>query len=286
MNAVTRTQLARQVGELTAQGMRLPEMVSLPGGPFAMGSDNGRADERPVHDVFVGPFALGRYPVTNAEYAVFLRATGWPEPKEWDQPGFVDARNPVCGVSWVDAVRFCEWLNEARTADADGASYHLPTEAQRQYAALGGVNGIAYPWGDEEPPAEGYYACGQDGSLTSRPMPVGTVPWWPAAPDDAVGPAPGPFGLYNLADNVHEWCADYYQADYYAVSAVDNPRGPAASNRRMATAGSWRHDVKFARNAARSSLAPSKRFADFGFRVARSEGFAYVYGEGDEARGS
>ena len=73
----------RQNSVMSSVGVRFPEIVLLPGGTFAMGSDDGRADERPVHNVFVGPFALGRYPVTNAEYAVFLRATGWPEPKAW-----------------------------------------------------------------------------------------------------------------------------------------------------------------------------------------------------------
>jgi formylglycine-generating enzyme required for sulfatase activity len=246
-----------------------------------MGSDTGQSDERPVHEVFLSPFELSSHQVTHAEYAGFLRDTDWPTPKQWCAPGLDNPAGPACGVSWVDAVRYCMWLNESSGAAADGMRYHLPTEAQLEYAGRGGVAGAVYPWGDAEPPRRGYYARGLEGPKVGRPMAVGTVAWWPAHPADGIGPAPGPFGLHNLADNVHEWCADYYARDYYASSPRRDPPGPAASDRRVATAGSWRHDLKFAPNAARSSLSPVKRFTDFGFRVARSAGFAYVFCDAD-----
>lgn len=239
----------------------MPEMRSLPGGTFLLGDEKGRADEQPVHEVTVDPFSIGVYPVTNAEYAVFLAITGHPEPIEWGQPRFDRPECPVCGVSWHDAVAYADWLS-ART----GQCYHLPTEAQREYAARGGRVQQAYPWGEDPLPREGVYAEGLAGPLTGGPIPIGSP--------DATGP--NDFGLYHMADNVHEWCADYYDHDYYRHSPRHNPRGPAATDRRAARGGSWRHHVKYTRCAARSSLAPTKRFADFGFRLAMSEGFEYM----------
>jgi len=236
------------------------DMVELEGGAFAMGSADGRADEQPVHQVTVDGFAIGRFPVTVAEYAVFLETNGHPQPRDWMAPGFDDPRYPVCGVSWLDAVAYADWIS-----NMTGACFHLPTEAQREWASLGGKSGIAYPWGDEPLPLEGVYARGLAGPLTGRPIPVGT------------GPAgPNGYGLWHLGDNVHEWCADFYQADYYADSPATNPVGPVDSDRRAARGGSWRHDIKFCRCAARSSLGPDKRFMDFGFRLARSDSFNYV----------
>jgi formylglycine-generating enzyme len=239
----------------------LPAVRALPGGSFLLGDTNGRADEQPVHEVIVDPFAIAICPVTNAEYAVFLRQTGHAEPIEWRQPRFDHPDSPVCGVSWEDAVAYADWLSEYA-----GQGYHLPTEAQREYAARGGRVQQAYPWGDEPLPLEGYYAEGLSGPLTGGPIPVRCP--------DAVGP--NEFGLYHMGDNVHEWCADYYDRSYYQCSPRDNPPGPAAGDRRSARGGSWRHHIKYARCAARSSLAPGKRFADFGFRLARSKRFEYI----------
>ncbi|MBI4579141.1 MAG: formylglycine-generating enzyme family protein [Planctomycetes bacterium] len=240
----------------------LPEMRALPGGTFLLGDERGRADERPVHEVVLDAFSIAVCPVTNAEYAVFLAWTGHPEPIGWQQPRFDGPEHPVCGVSWEDAVAYAQWLS-AETRQC----YHLPTEAQREYAARGGRAQQGYPWGDEALPLEGVYAEGLAGPPTGGPMPVRCA--GAAGPND--------FGLYHMADNVHEWCADYYAPNYYATSPRYNPRGPAATDRRVARGGSWRHHIKYSRCAARSSLAPTKRFADFGFRLASSERFEYVY---------
>ena len=81
---------------------------------------------------------------------------------------------------------------------------------------------------------------------------------------------PNPYGIYDLCENVHEWCADWYQADYYAQSPRHNPAGPAAGERRASRGGSWRHHVKVSRVAARSSIPPTFQYADYGFRVVRN----------------
>lgn len=240
----------------------LPEMRALPGGAFLLGDESGRPDEQPVHEVTLDPFSIAVYPVTNAEYAMFLAQTVHPEPVEWRQPRFDRPEYPVCGVSWDDAVAYAHWLS-AQT----GRCYHLPTEAQREYAARGGLAQQAYPWGDEVLLREGTYAEGLTGPLTGGPMPVGCR--------DAAGP--NDFGLHHMADNVHEWCADFYDRNYYPSSPRHNPRGPAATDRRAARGGSWRHHIKYSRCAARSSLAPAKRFADFGFRLASGQRFEYVF---------
>ncbi len=242
-----------------------PQMRDLPGGAFLMGDAAGRGDERPVHEVFVSPFALGVFPVSVAEYRVFLQQTDHPQPVEWGQPRFDRPDLPACGVSWDDAVAYADWL-----AAQAGVNYHLPSEAQREYAARGGLAQLAYPWGDEPPPLVGVYERGLGGPITGGPMALGTPP--PGMADGANG-----FGLYHMADNVHEWCADFYDPRFYAASPRDNPRGPLTpTDRRAARGGSWRHEIKFSRCAARSSLAPQKRFADFGFRLAASHGFEYV----------
>jgi len=235
-----------------------PDMRQLPGGTFLMGDASGRADEQPVHEVRIAPFAIAAQPVSVHEYAVFLSATGHELPIEWGNGRFADANLPVCGPSWFDAVAYADWLSKLT-----GRCVHLPTEAQREFAARGGRQQQAYPWGDQPLPLEGYYAKGLDGPLTGGPIPLET-----GEPND--------FGLYHMADNVHEWCADWYDRKYYAAAPRDEPLGPAATDRRAARGGSWRHHVKYCRCAARSSLAPQKRFADFGFRLAESEGFAYV----------
>jgi formylglycine-generating enzyme required for sulfatase activity len=215
-----------------------------------------------VHRVTVDAFAIAIYPVTNAEFARFLAAAGHAEPAGWGRPRFDQPRAPVCGVSWEDAVAYATWLSELT-----GECFHLPTEAQREYACRGGREQQAYPWGDEPLPLEGVYERGLSGPVTGGPMVIG----------DPAAARPNDFGLYHIADNVHEWCADYYDANYYAVSPEHNPCGPESGDRRAARGGSWRHDIKYARCAARSSLAPNKRFEDFGLRLARSERFEYVY---------
>ena len=154
----------------------------------------------------------------------------------------------MVGVSWFEAVEYCRWLSER----LDRAC-RLPTEAEREWAARGGVSSARYPWGDEQPILEGAWAPGSAGQ--DRPVPV----------SDAT---PNGYGLCHMGDNVHEWCSDWWDAGYYAISPVDNPAGPPTGERRASRGGAWRHHLKFSRCAARSSLPPSLRYNDYGFRVA------------------
>ena len=113
--------------------------VPIPAGRFAMGSDTGQDDERPVHDVEVDAFECAVFPVTQDEYAEFLMATGHEPPRDWRSD--TGARQlPVTGVSWFEAVAFCAWHTSR------GNPMRLPTESQWEYAARDGVSGMEYPW--------------------------------------------------------------------------------------------------------------------------------------------
>ncbi len=213
-----------------------------------MGCDTGRDEERPVHRVWVDEFLLGEFPVRNCDYEPFLKETGHPEPPLWRNADFNHPDQPVAAVSWFEAVKYCEWLREVL-----GIPYRLPTEAEWERAARAGREGELYTWGNDPPQAHAEYLRRWGGEVKAT-LPVG---------GDA-----NPWGFYELGENVHEWCADWFQKDYYAVSPERNPRGPDSGERRASRGGSWRHQIKVSRCAARSSIPPQFQYADYGFRVA------------------
>jgi formylglycine-generating enzyme required for sulfatase activity len=222
--------------------------VRIPEGWFSMGSADGPDDERPVHRVWVDAFEMAVYPVTCAEYSAFLDDTHHELPREWSHFG-TEPDRPVVGVSWLDCQAYCDWHN----ARAPRSTLRLPTEAEWERAARGGIEGQRYPWGED-------------------------IPAW--IPDGGRGPVSGPwavtlgepnaFGVYGIAANVHEWCADWYAGDFYASSPEHNPSGPARGVRRASRGGSWRHAVTISRCATRSRIDPSFRYTDYGFRVVRT----------------
>src|ERR1044072_1180704 len=225
-----------------------PDIATIPGGWFLMGSVQGQENEQPCHRVWVDSFAIGRFPITNHEYTKFIKATRKHPPPFFLNPIFSDPEQPVVGVSWEDAVAYCAWLSEQVHA-----SLRLPTEAEWERAARGGLAGGLYPWGDEPPPQTVVGAEPQSGG----PAKIGVN-------------APNGFGLYGMSENVHEWCADWYDYGYYSDSPERNPRGPAFGQRRVSRGGSWRHRIQYSRCAARSSLPPDFKYADYGFRLAQS----------------
>lgn len=220
--------------------------VRIPGGRFLMGSDEGQDDERPVHAVEVDGFECAVYPVTQAQYAAFLRETGHEAPREWPDEITV-ADLPVTGVSWLDAQVYCQWRSE------NGEACRLPTEAEWERAARGGLAGARYPWGDEIP------AWVPNGGRGTLPGP------WPVTLGE-----PNGFGIYGIGANIHEWCADWYAADYYVSSPLRNPTGPTTGRRRASRGGAWRHAMTVSRCAQRSRIDQSFRYTDYGFRVVRS----------------
>ncbi|MFK7908039.1 MAG: formylglycine-generating enzyme family protein [Chitinophagales bacterium] len=220
-----------------------PQMLLIPEGNFLMGSDNGAANERPIHQVWVDAFEIAKYPVTNKEYAVFLELTAYKTPPFWNAPKFSHPDQPVVGINWYDANAYCKWLS-----DRLGRNFRLPTEAEREKAARGGLKASEYPWGNELPEN---HLGGRNAELDSIGVEV-----------------PNGFGLYNMSAGVHEWCSDFYDASYYEVSEYRNPKGAESGHRYSSRGGSWRHRIRFSRCAARSSVPADKQYNDFGFRCA------------------
>lgn len=214
-------------------------------GSFVMGSDAGRPDEAPPHRVSLPSFDLGRTPVTNAEYGVFLTETGQSPPPWRGRPGFAAPDQPVVGVTWAEAVHYAEWLSERY-----GGRWRLPTEAEWERAARGGVACASCAWGERLP--DGEVPAGN----LAGPWPVGCG-------------TPNGYDLLDMSTIVHEWCLDWYGAGYYTESPDASPQGPEGGERRASRGGSWRHHVRWSRPSARSSLPPRYRYADYGFRVLR-----------------
>ncbi len=225
----------------------------IPGGGYLLGSppdEAGRyANEPTPRQVTLKPFYLAVTETTNAQYARFVQATGHPAPLYWQDKDLNAPEQPVVGVSWHDARAFCRWL-----AEETGVVHRLPTEAEWEAAARGGLVGQPYPWGRELPNAGGRYRANyypndfaDDGFRLTAP--VGSFP------------ANG-YGLFDLAGNVAEWCAD----------ETDPPGGGtpfAAPAYRVRKGGSWRSRARDLRGAARKLTPPHTADGFIGFRVLR-----------------
>ena len=267
-----------------------------------MGTDGwygyGEDGEGPAHEVCVSPFSIARHAVTNAQFAAFVDATGYrTEAEEWgwsfvfagflpeDVPATravvaapwwrqvqradwahpegphssIDDRadHPVVHVSWNDASAFCAWTGS-----------RLPTEAEWEYAARGGLVGCRFPWGDElEPGGEHRMNVFQ-----------GTFPSKDTAADGYAGTAPvqafepNGYGLHQMTGNVWEWTADWFSPGYYRQSPRENPLGPSAGTARVMRGGSYLCHASYCnryRVDARSSNTPDSSTGNLGFRVVR-----------------
>jgi len=221
-----------------------PEMVELPGGTFAMGS-NDDPTEQPVFRVTVPPFALGRLPVTIGEWrrCVAARACSYNPDGEDDMP--------VHNVSWNDAQQYVEWLS-----NITGVSYRLPTEAEWEYAARAGTS-TRYWWGNQLVAGmANCKGCG-DASDPRLPLPAGSF-------------APNPFGLHDMAGGVTQWVADCWHKNYRGAP-VDGAVWDAPNCReRVLRGGSWMNDPSYSRVSSRDRYDAGVRYPTHGFRVARS----------------
>lgn len=244
-------------------------MVKIPGGTFMMGSNDGPQNQQPAHEVTISPFRISKTEVTNAQFAEFVKATGYvtiaeQKPKAEDFPGipeealvagsavfqevktgledwrqqglphppwwsYVPGANwrhptgpgsdirgkdnyPVVQIAWTDAVEYCKW-----------AKKRLPTEAEWEYAARGGLKDAEYTWGKQKQGTDGkWYANTWQGTFPNHdtkndgyntPAPVGSFP-------------PNGYGLLDMSGNVWEWCSDNFDSNYYANSPKENPQGP------------------------------------------------------------
>lgn len=231
-----------------------PEMVVIRGGTFRMGDlqGDGTPDQRPVHDVTIRPFSMGKYEITFDEYELFARLTNrnLPSDEAWGK-----GRLPVINVSWKDADAYAQWLSE-RT----GKHYRLPTEAEWEYAARAGT-GTRYWWGDEmKPDMENCTRClsdwkGQAEKKTQTSL-VGLF-------------KPNAFPLYDMAGNVLEWVADCWHDNYDNAPNDGSAWSLDDCKERVFRGGSWASEPKEVRSAFRTRYKPSGQFDRAGFRLAQ-----------------
>lgn len=244
------------------------EMIYVPAGSFTMGSDL-RADEAPPHIVTLSAYYIDLYEVTNEQWARCVAAGACTPPHATDlqsQPYYGEeayANYPVVHVSWLDADAFCRWR---------GA--RLPTEAEWEMAARwdateGHVR--IYPWGDEwDDPSSRLNYCDASCPLTGADARFDDG-WALTAP---VGSFPAGFsalGVVDLAGNVAEWVADWYDPDYYAISPEIDPQGPTGGTQRVVRGGAWGvSSPDLLRSAMRSHYDPDAQGPGVGFRCAIS----------------
>ncbi len=216
-------------------------VVKIPAGEFLMGNRN--TERTPLeHRVFVSDFLIDRTGVTWGQYKQFAGATGIPLPRHEPYWGILDD-HPMVYVSWSEATDYCSW-----------AGARLPTEAEREKAARG-TDERKYPWGNEEPDAER--------AVFRRS--------WGKQATAAVGTHPAgasPYGAMDMGGNVWEWCADWYDGDYYERSPYKDPKGPATGTSHVVRGGSWDSRPTVLSASCRSWGHSGYRDGDFGFRCA------------------
>jgi len=259
-------------------------MVFISGGKFAMGTDDAMPFEGPVHQVEITSFFIDEREVTVADFAKFVEATGYKTEAErfgwsgvfvvkdhdwhkmdganWRYPEgtgstAAEPNEPVTQVSWNDAIAYAKW-----------AGKRLPTEAEWEFAARGGLAGKTYAWGDELRP----------GGKPVANWWQGTFPDTNSVEDGFAGRAtvgsfaPNGYGLYDVAGNVWEWTADFYDPAYYTSSPAKDPKGPASGDERVIRGGSWMCSENLCSNyrvAARSRSTPDTGLNNLGFRLAK-----------------
>lgn len=234
---------ALEVGPTRARQTDGMTLVYVPAGSFTMGSDNWLNNENPRHSVTLNAFWLDRTEVTNAQYNRCVKA-GKCQASAYTNDSQLDGADyPVVGVSWQDAVNYCQWVGG-----------RLPTEAEWEYAARGPENRV-YPWGNEFDPAK---------ANTDRfefTAPVGSYPTGASW-----------VGAQDMAGNVYEWVGDWYDSTYYAISPAENPPGPDTGTLRVLRGGSWTDNNPHVRATYRNFEVPGHRSTDFGFRCVVSPG--------------
>jgi formylglycine-generating enzyme len=256
-------------------------MVLIPAGCFQMGDAfaEGAENELPVHRVCVDAFYMDQYEVTNAQYRRYKPDHSSGGRGRLDRDG---DDQPVVWVNWWDAIRYCNWRSrqeglqavydeQSGEANFSRNGYRLPTEAEWEYAARGGVEGQRYVWGNGPPPPRAANVADEtarqvwgwsdiffgydDGYAVSAP--VGSF-------------MPNGYGLYDMAGNVWEWCHDWYAMDYYSWSPERNPRGPASGEDRLMRGGSWVSYPSNTRIALRYWSTPTYAWYNNGFRCVRA----------------
>jgi formylglycine-generating enzyme required for sulfatase activity len=255
--------------KIAAERANLPahdEMVMIPAGTFIMGSDkkvdrNAYPAELPQRKVYLDAYEIDKFEVTTVQFLKFVLATGRAPLIDWQYDGgnFQEtmASHPVMHVSWFDADAYCKW-----------AGKRLPTSAEWEKAARG-EDGRIYPWGNE--PAglsrANFGRTGLSGPVRDRPERLLLYP--PIISVDKYENAVSPYGLFQMAGNVAEWTADWYDPHYYKKAPDRNPKGPDRGTQKAFRGGGWIDSTPSVRPAQRNGTEPSTRMNWLGFRCAR-----------------
>jgi len=238
------------------------KMTLIPAGSFEMGDQKGEDDVLPVHTVELDAFYMDIHEVTVAQFKRFVEESGYAYEGDWNSVAKYSPTDecPMVYVSWPDATAYCEW-----------AGKRLPTEAEWEYAARGGLKGKQYPWGSgvgvNGKRARTYANYrGTAVVVGALEIPKGKDKW-----DESTAPVgsfkPNGYGLYDVAGNAWEWCADWYGADYYSNSPLRNPQGPSAGEWRILRGGGWLDFTDFLRVGYRFPNPPENgNDSSFGFR--------------------
>jgi len=227
------------------------EMVQIPGGKFTMGDKD--EPDAPLHEVAVSPFLIDKYLVTQEQYEKLMGDN----PSRWKGP-----KNPVEGVRWSDAVKFCNERSRREglepcydlqtwACNFNASGYRLPTEAEWEYACRAGTK-TAYFFGDGAAPLADYAWFEKNSG--GHPQPVGRK-------------KPNPWGLHDICGNVWEWCNDFYGVDYYPQSPPENPRGPQEGDTRVVRGGAWKFSGDNCRSGYRYNENPGYVDVCFGYDI-------------------
>lgn len=228
-------------------------MVRIPAGEFTMGrtrttpddKTNMRPhvllDDRPARKVYLDEFWIDEKEVSQSQYAGFLKRSGRKAPYHWLNGAVPQGGEsiPVYNVSWDDANAFCT-----------SSGKRLPTEAEWEKAARGGKEGVDYPWGDKIDAKQAKF------NVQSGPGPVGEFP-------------PNEFGVFDMAGNVSEWCADWFARDYYKSGNDRNPKGPEQGTYKVIRGGAWSDGPRRVTVFFRNWVRPNQTTPNIGFRCAR-----------------
>lgn len=231
--------------EFQMGGGNLIQMVPVEAGGFLMGHNEGITNTQPAHNVYLDAYWIDVYEVTNGDYEQFVTETGHAWPVYWEDNNYApgEEKHPVVGVTWHDAAAYCEWNGRKR----------LPTEAEWEKAARGD-GGLLWPWGNE-------WDNGKANSAESgfaHTTPVGTF-------DEGNSI----YGAADMAGNVWEWVADWYEADYYSLGLNRNPTGPPIGQTKVVRGGAWADAPALTQTFVRSGIYPSTFSSEvIGFRCA------------------
>ena len=253
----------RTKGDEITDPYRDIEWIRIPSGEFMMGDNfnEGEADEQPVHLVYLDEYYISKYEVTFAQWDKFCEETGRAKPYDGIVDGNIFSQSwgrglmPVINITWDDANAYCKWLSQKT-----GENVKLPTEAQWEKAARG-TDQRRYPWGNDEPTILTSHCMFSYSSNRLKPAQVGSFP-----------KGQSPYGVFNMAGNVSEWCRDWYSSNYYKISPYKNPLGPETSLSHVIRGGNFTSNSMDVRSSDRKRESTNNfvyYYCYVGFRVVK-----------------